>query len=533
MKIYKKIFISVAAIITVNMAVAQNVGIGTTFPTDKMHVHGGNEISSVTRYSNDATGVGSDAGMRVGIQYQAGIHNNQYGYIAVQGAMPFYIWQANNPRFQMDGSGYFGIRTKPISPFSLAINGPSIIFPGNGQPAQLAMADTIFNTQLPIGLSMEKRNRLNSKHFLSLSIDQSKALALLEANFFNGGFNNKTAQIRLDSNGRIGMGENISANTILSDLHLFGNQRLEGTAPGRLMLHSPTDDYFNGSKINFFYTPAQKLTNNPSDPSMGYFVGLNDAVSNVDEARAFAIGKSTFPIFGNGEIPGFVHNYYNQVGIRRYPESAANNDIKIDMMGNTRLTASKLTINRPFSETTASNSIELRNDGIYKYGFGFDVSSDRFFLYEGKSNSNALLIDNNRIGLAGRAPTTNALELNGNASKSTAGSWLGNSDARLKKNIHPINNALNILLQLKGVNYEWNDNKTGYERPAGMQLGFTAQNVKEVFPGMVSTDAQGYLQTAYGSFDPLIVEAIRELKNENELLKKELEAIKQLLQQKN
>ena len=129
-----------------------------------------------------------------------------------------------------------------------------------------------------------------------------------------------------------------------------------------------------------------------------------------------------------------------------------------------------------------------------------------------------------------REATTNVLEVGGEASKATAGSWLGNSDARLKKNIVPIENALGKLLQLQGINYEWNDTETGYPRPVGIQAGFTAQNVQQVFPAMVSTDAQGYLQTAYGTYDPLIVEAIRELKAENDLLKKELAGIKELLQ---
>lgn len=181
---------------------------------------------------------------------------------------------------------------------------------------------------------------------------------------------------------------------------------------------------------------------------------------------------------------------------------------------------------------TGISSIEFKNAGVYRGAMGWSQADGRFFFYDGESNTNTFFINNGRMGIR-RDATTNALEVGGEASKSTAGSWIGNSDARLKKNIQPISNALNTLLQLQGVNFEWNDNKTGYERPAGEQLGFTAQNVKEVFPGMVSTDAQGYLQTAYGTYDPLIVEAIRELKNENESLKKELDAIKQLLQQKN
>lgn len=176
-----------------------------------------------------------------------------------------------------------------------------------------------------------------------------------------------------------------------------------------------------------------------------------------------------------------------------------------------------------------STSIQFRNNDAFKTSMGWDNSSERFYFYDGISGQNVFFIKGGRMGVR-REATTNVLEVGGEASKATAGSWLGNSDARLKKNIVPIENALGKLLQLQGINYEWNDTETGYPRPVGIQAGFTAQNVQQVFPAMVSTDAQGYLQTAYGTYDPLIVEAIRELKAENDLLKKELAGIKELLQ---
>ena len=102
---------------------------------------------------------------------------------------------------------------------------------------------------------------------------------------------------------------------------------------------------------------------------------------------------------------------------------------------------------------------------------------------------------------------------------------MANSDARLKKEITPLNNALEKLLQLKGVTYEWNDDKTGTKRPAGKQMGFTAQNIQQVFPQLVSTDAQGYLQTSYGTYDALYVEAIKELLSKIEMLEKKIAAL--------
>jgi hypothetical protein len=76
----------------------------------------------------------------------------------------------------------------------------------------------------------------------------------------------------------------------------------------------------------------------------------------------------------------------------------------------------------------------------------------------------------------GHFSATNKLEVEGQASKTTPGSWVGNSDARLKKNIAPLNSheMLDKLLALQGVSYEWNDDKTGSKRPEVIQYGFVA-----------------------------------------------------------
>jgi hypothetical protein len=139
----------------------------------------------------------------------------------------------------------------------------------------------------------------------------------------------------------------------------------------------------------------------------------------------------------------------------------------------------------------------------------------------------------NSTGLMGigRTPATNRLEVEGSASKSSAGDWIANSDERLKKNIEPLNaqEMIEKLLALQGVTYEWNDDKTGSSRPAGMQYGFTAQNIKEAFPTLVEEDALGYLQTAYGTYDAMMVEAIRFLHAENQMLKEDLAELKNLV----
>ena len=158
------------------------------------------------------------------------------------------------------------------------------------------------------------------------------------------------------------------------------------------------------------------------------------------------------------------------------------------------------------------------NDRLFAIGNG---SSDM------NRNDAIVVLKNGRTGI-GRNPTTNLLEVNGNASKTTAGDWLANSDSRLKKNIQTLSSkeALQKILSLRGVIYEWNDNQTGYTRPEGIQYGFIAQEIAEVFPENVTEDNQGYLQTAYGTYDALYVQSIKELVIQMNLLNAEITKLK-------
>ncbi|WP_299367402.1 tail fiber domain-containing protein, partial [Winogradskyella sp.] len=155
-------------------------------------------------------------------------------------------------------------------------------------------------------------------------------------------------------------------------------------------------------------------------------------------------------------------------------------------------------------------------------------AADRLFVVANNSVNNAMtLLKNGRLGLS-RIPTTNILEVNGTASKTVAGDWLANSDRRLKKNIKTFNaqDALNKLLRMRGVTYEWNDQETGNNRPEGQQYGFIAQELQQVFPENVSLDNQGYYQTAYGTYDALYVQSIKALNTKVEILEKENQELK-------
>ena len=105
-------------------------------------------------------------------------------------------------------------------------------------------------------------------------------------------------------------------------------------------------------------------------------------------------------------------------------------------------------------------------------------------------------------------------------------SWGVMSDARLKRNIEPLDGSLERLLRLRGVQFEWTEPEKHGDLE-GTQLGFIAQEVEEVFPEWVVTDPDGYKVVATSGFKALTVEALREMMNEITTLKQEIAALKE------
>ena len=61
------------------------------------------------------------------------------------------------------------------------------------------------------------------------------------------------------------------------------------------------------------------------------------------------------------------------------------------------------------------------------------------------------------------------------------------SDVRLKKNVEPLTGALEKLLLLKGVTFQWK-NPEEHEGDSGTVFGFLAQEVEKVFPSWVKQE---------------------------------------------
>jgi hypothetical protein len=101
------------------------------------------------------------------------------------------------------------------------------------------------------------------------------------------------------------------------------------------------------------------------------------------------------------------------------------------------------------------------------------------------------------------------------------------SDKRLKENIISIDNALEKIEKLDGVEFDWTDEYIQRESNGKGEdnyffrkhdVGLIAQQVESILPEVVAIRDDGYLAIKYEKIVPLLVECIKELKKEiNEL----------------
>jgi len=81
-------------------------------------------------------------------------------------------------------------------------------------------------------------------------------------------------------------------------------------------------------------------------------------------------------------------------------------------------------------------------------------------------------------------------------------------------------------MKLQGVRYNWKKNdypEMGF--PEGEQIGLIAQDVEAVLPEMVHEGNDGYKSIDYARLTAVLVEAVKELKAENEELRSRIERL--------
>ncbi len=117
---------------------------------------------------------------------------------------------------------------------------------------------------------------------------------------------------------------------------------------------------------------------------------------------------------------------------------------------------------------------------------------------------------------------SNVVALTNTGNMAVTGDVVLSSDERLKRDIQPIDNAMETLRQIEGKTYYWKNE----HKDQGKQYGVIAQEVEQVLPEVVTTDEQGMKGVNYQALIPVMLNALRELDSRISHLEQELAATK-------
>ena len=100
------------------------------------------------------------------------------------------------------------------------------------------------------------------------------------------------------------------------------------------------------------------------------------------------------------------------------------------------------------------------------------------------------------------------------------------SDKTFKKKIIPLKNVLPKIEKIHGVSFQWNTtNKIMGMKADQDQIGVIAQEVEQVFPELVASWGERYKAVDYAKLSAVLIEAVKELKKENNLMKKRIDQL--------
>jgi hypothetical protein len=259
--------------------------------------------------------------------------------------------------------------------------------------------------------------------------------------------------------------------------------------------------------LNIISSPSVFDSSNPQPDYIRFFAGNDPDFNNVLPTM-FMCGRDGYPnksLKGNVCIncsdPTEILDVNGNVTIRRGLSVSLSGQIGTDLYVN--------------------NNLDVTND--LSVGVDADISGALTVGSNQTLNGNLFMITSRKIGIGTVSPTEQIhctssarfegvgtvgsafdLRITSNGTLTTTA-----SDIRLKKNISTIENALEKVLSLRGVNFTWKDDES-----LGNRLGFIAQEVKEIVPDMVFTNEKTedkIMGVHSDMIGPVLVEAVKEL----------------------
>jgi hypothetical protein len=523
-----------------------NVGIGTTTPVEKLGVNGNINMAGVT---GRRVYMGA-AGSTFGIAYDNS--NPNYGFFYTEGSPDFVSISPNgnetNGVVNIFGDYRVGIAT--------ATPGEKLEVNGN-----IKLSNKTFDIMWPLA----------SSYAGGITGDDNASAASTKLTLYHGneimfqtGSNTVDAaynRVVIDGQGQMGIGAlspgfklDVDGDInfpLANSLKIGGTDVLKykytnfllGFGAGASFIST---NYYNtvvGTRAGntaysdqntiIGYDAAYNAVYHPSGSTgdnviIGYLAANNMDLSNAEIGRNTYVGSlvSTAAIGSENVHLGYLSgdrttgNQNAYVGVQAGASTTGSNNIAMGYKTEIRGSRNSILGNEakaynPFTGKDVTGSVALGTDAW--------VFTDNTIVLGDPNTLVGVEIGFNSSGqaLIAGIPFACKFEVNGDAY--AAGLWFP-SDANLKKNIAPLTNGMDILRDLKPVNYEYRDDiyvkqPEGAQQslPAvkrnftkGKQYGFLAQDIEKVIPDMVATRDDGTKMINYNQLFGVLVKGVQE-----------------------
>jgi hypothetical protein len=250
---------------------------------------------------------------------------------------------------------------------------------------------------------------------------------------------------------------------------------------------------------------------------------LVGALSATTLTSTVANGTAPFTVTSTTTVTNLSADLLD--GLNSATAATANTIVARDASGN-------ITGARVDSTTSRSTTHDITSDTNNRFVSGalyLRGTSPTVYLRDTDHNSAQLHCNSNIFYvLRGGNDTETATQVNSvwpmqidltNNNMTVGGTVTASSDVRFKKNIETIQDALEKVLNMRGVTFE------RLETP-GTEIGVIAQEVEEVAPELVITDGNGFKAVAYANITALLIEAIKEQQVQINELRDEIKKLK-------
>jgi hypothetical protein len=280
------------------------------------------------------------------------------------------------------------------------------------------------------------------------------------------------------------------------------------------------------------YTPASTTDWNSSDR---LFV-IGNGPSSISRSDAMVVLKNGNVGIGTAVPTAQLHVYKPDTvseALLRVSSGTFPEETRLVVMGDgnvgigTSIPIGKLHIEAGGGE--GLRVISSNGNSHFPHSSGWSYISGKGIIFRNGDNERMRLDSSGNVGIGTTSPSYK-LEVNGSAGKLNGGSWSNSSDARLKDISGEYDRGLDQIVSLKPVSFYYKEGN-----PRGLPtdeeyVGFVAQEVRDVFPEAVSEGKDGYLDFNMHPVNVAVVNAIKELKAENEALKAENSAFRKMQQ---